>query len=58
MLPQIIEDQIVPQPEYNYTTINELIIVLTATLDGNWLLYFLLAMQPILTGYLGPTRIV
>jgi hypothetical protein len=49
MLPAIMEDNTVPQSEYNYPATNELIIATTATLDSTWLLYLLLAMQPILT---------
>jgi hypothetical protein len=45
-LPTIMEDNTVPQSEYNYPATNELIIATTATLDSTWLLYFLLAMQP------------
>ena len=49
MLPQIMETNQVPQSEYNYTATDELIIATTATLDARWLLYLLLAIQPVLT---------
>ncbi|KAE9364085.1 hypothetical protein N431DRAFT_475080 [Stipitochalara longipes BDJ] len=49
MMPSIMTDIKVPQSEYNYPATDELIIATTATLDASWLLYLLLAMQPILT---------
>lgn len=49
MLSTIMEDSTVPLSEYNYPATDELIIAATATLDASWLLYLLLAMQPILT---------
>ncbi|PMD34198.1 hypothetical protein L207DRAFT_638743 [Hyaloscypha variabilis F] len=49
MLPGIMETAWVPSSEYNYLATDELIIATTATLDASWLLYLLLAMQPVFT---------
>ncbi|CZR57843.1 uncharacterized protein PAC_07732 [Phialocephala subalpina] len=49
MLPAIMAENTVPRSEYNYLATDELIIATTATLDASWLLYLLLAIQPIFT---------
>jgi hypothetical protein len=49
MLPSIMETAWVPISEYNYPATDEIIIATTATLDASWLLYLLLAMQPVFT---------
>jgi hypothetical protein len=49
MLPGIMGTAWVPSSEYNYPATDELFIATTATLDASWLLYLLLAMQPVFT---------
>jgi hypothetical protein len=49
MLSTIVADDTVLQSEINYPATDEVIIATTATLDASWLLYLLLAIQPVLT---------